>query len=145
MIPDTSLSPAEAVECYQSRLVSVLGQPLKIDILLLGAGPDGHTCSFFPNHEALSELEPPKGRIIAHITDSPKPPPERITLTLPVINNASCCVFAAVGGSKAEMVAKLLGENEPDNKEDLPARMVKPSNGELYWIIDKSAATNLNL
>ena len=54
-------------------------------------------------------------------------------------------MFAAVGGSKAEMVAKLLGDKEPDTPEALPARMVKPKNGELYWILDASAAKDLAL
>ena len=81
---DTTLSPAEAAADYQSKLISVAGPQLKLDLLLLGAGPDGHTCSLFPNHPLLAEPAHPEGRIVAEITDSPKPPPERVTLTLPV-------------------------------------------------------------
>ena len=62
-----------------------------------------------------------------------------------MVNSALCCVFAAVGASKAEMVAKLLGDKEPEDPESLPARMVKPKNGELYWILDTSAANDLAL
>lgn len=160
---DNSLPPPAAAADYQSKLISLAGSPPKLDLLLLGAGPDGHTCSLFPNHPLLSEPAPPEGRVVADITDSPKPPPERVTLTLPVrifyslfatylmlvsskvVNSALCCVFAAVGASKAEMVAQLLGEKEPENQEDLPARMVKPKNGELYWILDTSAAKDLSL
>lgn len=63
-------------------------------------GPDGHTCSLFPNHSLLEE----KKLLIAPISDSPKPPPERVTMTYPLINNAKLCLFPICGKGKAEMI-----------------------------------------
>jgi len=144
---NTDLTPEEAAADYQSRLESGLGSsPPRLDLLLLGAGPDGHTCSLFPGHPLLDQPSPADGGpVVVSITNSPKPPPERVTLTLPVVNSALCCVFAAVGEGKAGMVAQLLGEQAPANPKDLPARLVKPTNGELYWILDQGAAKDLNI
>ena len=52
-------------------------------------------------------------------------------------------MFAAVGESKAEMMRRLVGEEEPGKPEDLPARLVRPTSGQLYWILDQGAAAKL--
>jgi 6-phosphogluconolactonase len=140
---NTGLSPELAAKDYQDKLVECMGSPPALHLLLLGAGPDGHTCSLFPGHPLLQEAAPAQGgRIVAHIEDSPKPPPARVTLTLPVVNSADSCVFAAVGAGKAVMMKQLLGEAVDD---PLPASRVQPPEGEVVWILDSAAAANLNL
>lgn len=106
----------------------------RFDALLLGMGPDGHTCSLFPGHRLLDETSV----WIAPITNSPKPPPSRITLTFPIINNAENCIFAIAGQGKADMVKRILKD-----VEDLPAGRVKPTDGKLFWILDEGAASLL--
>jgi 6-phosphogluconolactonase len=101
-------------------------------------GEDGHTASLFPHHPLLDETE----RWVAPIFDSPKPPPERITLTLPVINNARHVAFVVTGAGKAEILPQAIGAIDAANR--LPARLVQPD-GRLDWFVDEAAAARLNL
>ncbi|XP_075229456.1 6-phosphogluconolactonase [Lycorma delicatula] len=130
---NTDLSAEKAAKDYITKMAVYFPPDSlpRFDTLLLGMGPDGHTCSLFPGHRLLDE----HSVWVAPITDSPKPPPSRITLTFPVINNAECCIFAAAGKGKAPMIKKILKDKEP-----LPAGRVKPTNGKAYWILDKGAA-----
>ncbi|KAI8049026.1 glucosamine-6-phosphate isomerases/6-phosphogluconolactonase-domain-containing protein [Syncephalis plumigaleata] len=139
--------PEEAADDYMKVLQRVFAAKDAVkfpvfDLILLGMGPDGHTCSLFPGHELLDE------RIAwaASITDSPKPPPERITLTLPVLNHAHHATFVCAGTSKRDalrrILAKSAGETDPA-QHPLPAARVHPLHGRLVWILDHVAAEAL--
>lgn len=135
---DDSLSPSETAHAYESALAKVF-QPAenrlpRFDLILLGVGADGHTASLFPNHPALNETR----RWVVPVLDAPKPPPIRITMTLPVINHARHVCFVAAGPDKAKIVSAVL---DPKAKQpELPARRVNPSDGDVQWFVDQSAA-----
>ncbi|CAG8766981.1 32808_t:CDS:2, partial [Racocetra persica] len=127
---------------YQQQLLEVFSGAKSIafpvfDLLLLGIGPDGHTCSLFPGHPLLDE----KTVWVAYIGDSPKPPPRRVTLTLPVINHARNVAFVATGSGKQDILHQIF--EVPDSK--LPAQLVKPTHGNLYWFLDDAASSKLTL
>ncbi len=135
---DVSLSPSETAQTYESTLAEVFqpgaGRLPRFDLMLLGVGEDGHTASLFPGHPALNENQ----RWVVPVVDAPKPPPVRMTMTLPVINNARHVVFVAAGSDKANILSKVL--NSQVLQPELPARRVNPSNGELQWFVDRAAA-----
>lgn len=103
------------------------------DLILLGIGPDGHTASLFPGHELLAEED----SWVAYLSDSPKPPPSRITLTYPVINHANRVAFVATGEGKQDILQTIIDEPE----KGLPASRVRPTvHGELFWFVDDAAS-----
>ncbi|KAJ0001287.1 hypothetical protein NQD34_006307 [Periophthalmus magnuspinnatus] len=137
---DPSLPVAECAEDYGRKLKDAFpGEIIPVfDLLLLGMGPDGHTCSLFPDHPLLGETE----KIVAPISDSPKPPPQRVTMTFPIVNAAHCAAFVSTGGNKAPILKEVLEGREGPA---LPAARVVPENGELFWLVDDPAAASLTL
>jgi 6-phosphogluconolactonase len=138
---DNSTDPAATAKIYASVLAKVFrpqsGRMPRFDVILLGVGEDGHTASLFPDHPLPAETSD----WIIPVLDAPKPPPVRITMTLPLINNARNIFFVAFGSGKADILSKVL---KPKSwQQELPARQVKPSGGELQWFIDQAAAANL--
>ncbi len=138
---DDSFEPAATARTYQALLAQLFqpeaSQPPRFDLILLGLGEDGHTASLFPHHPLLTETS----RWVAPILDSPKPPPERITLTLSVINQARAVAFVAAGAGKATILAQVLETEAPAGA--LPAQLVRPSDGDLVWFVDEAAAARL--
>ncbi|KAA6415613.1 MAG: 6-phosphogluconolactonase [Lasallia pustulata] len=107
------------------------------DLLLLGCGPDGHTCSLFPNHELLRESD----AWVAPIEDSPKPPKARITLTLPVVNHGIKIAFLATGEGKVGILKEIL---DTDEGRSLPCGLVNEGGGErVSWFTDAEAVNGV--
>ena len=135
---DTSVldDAQEMADRYEQELVkSFAGRdsvrlPI-FDLLLLGCGPDGHTCSLFPGHELLRETD----AWVAPIEDSPKPPPRRVTLTLPVVTHAVRVAFVATGGGKKEVMKEIFEEGN-----GLPCALVNEGCGDrCSWFVDDAA------
>ncbi|MFO7962974.1 MAG: 6-phosphogluconolactonase [Desulfobacterales bacterium] len=140
---DDSQPPKETAKTYECKLLNILlpgaHQIPQFDLILLGIGEDGHTASLFPGHPALKETR----RWVVPILNAPKPPPVRITMTLPVINHARNVVFVAAGSTKGTIISDVL--HSKDEQPKLPVQMVKPSNGELHWFIDRPAADRAHI
>ncbi len=133
-LPDSS----DAADEYEAKLRHHLGSKNgSLDLVLLGLGTDGHTASLFPLTAALSERKRMAvtnwvGKLYSH----------RLTLTLPAINKARNIVFLVSGKEKAKAVANVIeGEFRPD---DLPAQLILPEDGTLYWLLDEAAASRLD-
>jgi len=123
--------PGEARR-YEAELRSGLGSPPRLDLVLLGLGPDGHVASLFPGTPALEE-----SRALVTVGRAPRPPLERLTLTLVALNLARCVLFLAAGAEKAQAVARAL---EPPGESPLPVHRVRPSSGTVVWIVDRAAS-----
>ncbi|KAL5737010.1 hypothetical protein ACOSQ2_031798 [Xanthoceras sorbifolium] len=141
-----ALSPEGAAEDYETCLKHLVANNIlatssatgfpKFDLMLLGMGPDGHVASLFPGHDLCKENK----KWVTFIKDSPKPPPERITFTFPVINSAAYNALVVCGAGKAGPVQAALGNSQ--NANVLPVQMVSAEE-ELTWFLDKEAASKL--
>ncbi|KAJ6418896.1 hypothetical protein OIU84_002130 [Salix udensis] len=119
-----ALSAEGAADDYETRLKHLVHTGM------------GHVASLFPGHPLLKENQ----KWVTHITDSPKPPPGRITFTFPVINSSSYIALVVCGAGKASVVQTALGKSQ--NSDVFPVQMVSPE-GELKWFLDKDAASKL--
>lgn len=109
----------------------------RFDLILLGMGTDGHTASIFPGTRAVSDLD---HAVLVYAV--PQLHTERITLTLPVLNNARNVLFMAVGANKADTLSTVL--EGPRNASTYPSQAVNPVDGSLVWLVDQAAAANLS-
>jgi 6-phosphogluconolactonase len=124
-----------AAEAAHAELIRWLGDPPRFDVLLLGVGEDGHIASLFPGHPLLAEQR----RYVAALSDSPKPPPSRLTLTLPAIAAARQLVIAALGSSKAAAIGRAL--HDPDCGS--PLALALAGSSRCWLLLDPPAAREL--
>ncbi len=124
----------DAAEAYGDE-VRRLGSG-QFDVLMLGVGPDGHVASLFPGYPQLDVDD----TIAVPVTDSPKPPPERITLTFGALNRSSEVWFVVSGEGKADAVAKALADGT--DLHDIPAVGVTGQDSTV-WFVDEAAASRL--
>lgn len=113
------LGPDEGAALYEPLVAAA-----PLDLVLLGVGPDGHTASLFPDHPALAATT-----LVAGVRGSPKPPPERVTLTLRALRAAGRVVVLASGADKREAVSLAM-------RGTVPSGMIPSAE----WIVSTDAA-----
>jgi len=125
--------PVQSAANYARLLRAELGDPVALDLVLLGMGPDGHVASLFPGHRLLRTWD----REVAVLDDAPKPPKGRMTLTLKALTAARRIVVFAAGGSKAGAIADVLANEE----SELPIALATMGNGPVTFLLDPDAAS----
>lgn len=111
------------------------GRVPHFDLHLLGMGGEGHINSLFPHSAATAETE----KTVVAVEDSPKPPPRRITLTLPVVNRSKAVWFLVAGDDKAEAVS---AAHTGAHAADWPCAGAHGTD-ETVWFLDRGAASRL--
>ena len=140
-IPAENPDAAQAAQNYEESLRKFFALPPgsfpRFDLILLGMGPDGHTASLFPNGRALQERSRwvVSDRVEKFKTD-------RITLTLPVLNNAAEILFMVSGSDKAATLKEVLEGTQPAEK--FPSKLIRPVDGKVIWLVDGEAAGALS-
>ena len=134
------LEPAQAADAYAHTLkkFSALGLDWpRFDLLLLGMGDDGHTASLFPGSPVEANF--PTQAVTA---DYQGRPAKRVTLTPLVLNSARTVLFLVTGENKADTLSHVLSENFMP--EEYPAQRIRPTDGQVIWLVDRAAATNMD-
>jgi 6-phosphogluconolactonase len=127
--------PVQAATQYEAVLRSFFGdQSPRFDLILLGLGENGHTASLFPNTSVLEEEE----RWVAEVYVAEQKM-HRVTLTAPFINQAAAVAFLVAGAGKSQVLRQVL--KGPSDPKRLPAQLIRPTNGQLMWLVDKEAAS----
>jgi 6-phosphogluconolactonase len=133
-LPDAEQGAAIYEQSLREFFHPAAGQFPRLDFILLGIGPEGHTASLFPDTKALQEKQRwVAGNWVAvHST-------WRITCTYPVLNHGANVMFLVDGSGKADIVKTAL----KDPSAHLPCQGVQPGNGELMWYLDQAAGAKL--
>jgi 6-phosphogluconolactonase len=133
--PDASESAEASAEAY-GQTIRQHGQRVW-DVVLFGVGPDGHIASLFPHHPAQRQTD----AIAVAVHDSPKPPPDRVSLTFECFERSHEVWFLVSGGDKAEAVAAALAPGA--DPWDVPATGPRGTDATL-WLVDADAAARLD-
>ena len=134
---ETELGPDAAAADYESRLREELGNHPRLDLVLLGLGPDSHTASLFPGKPAVQESQ----RLVVGVPEAGmEPQVPRVTMTYPLLNTAREVVFLVSGADKAEALRRAFGD-PPD--ESSPAAHVRPGAGTLTLVLDQAAGEGM--
>jgi len=132
-MPGEAQDLAAGAAAYEAELRRSLGDVPAIDVVLLGMGPDGHVASLFPKHPALGEAK----AWVVPVTDAPKPPPRRLTVTLPVLHAARHLIVFATGAAKARAVASAID----DPASTLPVALATRPVPRASYLLDPEAAS----
>lgn len=133
---DTDRVLAEAAAAYQRELVAQLGDEPTLDIAMFGMGPDAHFASLFPGLPQVLIDDPHV--LVAGVRDSPKPPPLRVTLTVPMIaRSRHTWVFTSEERKAPAVAAALAAPRNPQAPSSFA------DGGQLLWLIDRGAASRL--
>ncbi len=134
------LDPITAAQTYQQEILTKFNEtPARFNLILLGMGTDGHTASLFPGTKAVTNPQQNEWVTANHV---PQHSTWRITFTPGLINAAEQVIFLVTGQSKAETLLNVLeGTYLP---EQYPSQLIKPSNGNLTWLIDQEAGRLLS-
>jgi 6-phosphogluconolactonase len=127
--------PEKAARDYEGdmkKFFGASGLPV-FDLVLLGMGEDGHTASLFPGSKSLQERA--RLAVPVYLGGSYG---NRITLTLPVLDNAAQILFLVAGSSKATVLSEILSDGK--RKGEFPAERIRPVKGRVIWLIDREAA-----
>ncbi|MGH9316547.1 MAG: 6-phosphogluconolactonase [Thermoanaerobaculia bacterium] len=131
--------PHQAAAEYETQLRAQVPSETdlpRLDLVLLGLGPDGHTLSLFPGTTALAEK-----RRLAVANFVAELQQWRLTLTHPCVNAARRILFLVAGAEKSDVAAKILGKRA--GSRALPAAGVKPRSGSVLWLLDRAAASKM--
>jgi 6-phosphogluconolactonase len=133
----TEQGPVAAAGDYEARLREALGNLPRLELALMGLGPDGHTASLFPGKPEIGETE----RLVVEVPIAGmEPQVPRVTMTLPVFDAARNVVFLVAGADKADAMLRAFGDPQDPSA---PASHVRPSDGRLVVLADEAAAAKL--
>lgn len=139
--PDTNSTAEKAAAGFQSELAALplkMANTPRINLAWLGMGEDGHTLSLFPENPGNEVLQAQDTLVIA-VHDAPKPPSDRVSLSLVALAGIESCLIIVTGATKAPVIARAL-----QGDKDLPVvqavNAIEKAGGQVTWLLDSAAA-----